>query len=94
MYHLIFSALMIMLSVWAAIAARMAMKHGLTYSALAATVTALFILAVANAFHFVSEIGFPAIELYHVDHVVEIIAYVVFLKLMLKTVKTPLPTTN
>lgn len=90
-YHPFFTIVMLVLSIWAAFSAKTAMRHGLTYSAQAATVLVLLILAAANAVHLLGEFVIPLFHNYRADHIVTILAYVVFIWLLSKAVKAPLP---
>ena len=82
-------------AVLAAIVASMAMKKGLTYSAMATTVWTLVILAVARVWHTTYEIfnlksklG-ESVEI--VEYIIYIIAYVFFIWLIYQSTKAKLP---
>ena len=63
------------------------MKRGLTYSAMAATVTTLVILGFANLIHMFSEI-FPQaqwLEQNHLDHIASVLAFTSFIVLAVKS---------
>jgi len=87
MEHFI-NALEFTLSIVAIASAFVAMRRGLTYSAMMATVVVLFFLALANLIRLVHLIWPPYLgwlEDNHVDHMVGILGYAAFIYLVTKS---------
>ena len=82
---------MVFLALGAVSSAYFAMRRGLTYSALAATVVVLTIIAFSNLLHLLDEwLNWGLIE-NHVDHVLLILGYTIFIWLTARAshLKTP-----
>lgn len=91
--HVIISIIMTVLAAGAAVSASWAMRRGLTYSAMFATVTVLVFVGISNLVHAAGElfgiIGF--IESYNIDHFIVMVGYLTFIWLVAKgaRLKTP-----
>jgi len=82
--HIIFSIILVVFALAATFGAYWAMKRGLMYSTVVAVVSAMLILALVNILHLVDELHPFGFEENNLDHVGSIIAYGVFLLLVLK----------
>lgn len=82
--HIFSSILLVVFSVAATIGAYWSMKRGLMYSTVTAVVTSMLVLALVNALHLIDEIYPFGLEQNHLDHIGYILAYAVFLWLVIK----------
>lgn len=84
--HEIFSLLMFLFSIIAVYTAWWATKRGLAYSALFAVTFALLLLGLANLVHLLDELLNLGLIENHLDHLLSILAYLVFIWLIRKGV--------
>ncbi|MBI2592701.1 MAG: hypothetical protein HYW37_00870 [Candidatus Colwellbacteria bacterium] len=83
--HLIISIVMTVLAAGALASAVWAMARGLTYSAVTATVAALAFIGISNLAHATGEfLGIGFIEDYHIDHLIIVAGYLMFIWLVVK----------
>jgi len=80
------SALTVVFSMAAAISAYIAMKKGLTYSAMIATVVVLIFIGLDNLLHLLSKFApLDWLEDYQIDHWTSIVGFTAFIFLVTKS---------
>lgn len=82
--HIFFSVLLVVFSFAATVGAYWSMKRGLMYSAVTAVVSAMLVLALVNVLHLIDEVYPFGLEQNHFNHIGYILAYAVFLWLVIK----------